>query len=259
MSKIIWDLTGERHYETGINCGVLYPMVNGQYSKGVAWNGLTSVSEKPSGAESTPVYADNIKYLNLISAEDFAATIEALESPVEFDYCDGSAEVAPGITIGQQTRQKFGMAYKTIIGSDTEGEDYGYKIHIIYNATASPSEKSYTTVNDSPEAMSLSWEITTTTMNVTGYKPTARLTIDSTKTPEDAMKKIIDALYGVDAPDFDDTKTYKKGDFVNHGGKTYECKNAITTPAAWSSTDWEITDKCDPYLPTPDEIIELCK
>lgn len=198
MSRIEWDKTGERKYETGIRNGVLYPQENGMYPLGVAWNGISAVTEKPSGAEPSPVYADDQKYLNLISAEEFAATIEAYMSPEEFDACDGSAEVAPGVTIGQQTRQAFGMSYRTSIGNDTKLNEYGYKIHLIWGAIAAPSEKSYSTVNESPEAMSLSWEVSTTPVSVEGYKPTATMVIDSTKTTAEKMKAIEDILYGTE-------------------------------------------------------------
>ena len=198
MSRIVWDKTGERFYETGVNQGVLYPMVEGAYPKGVAWNGLTSISESPSGAEATPLYADDIKYLNLISAEEFAYSIEAYTYPKEFEACDGSAEVATGVTIGQQNRQNFGLCYRTTYGNDTEGNSYGYKLHIIYNSTASPSEKAYTSINDSPEAITFSWEVNTTPTTVTGHKPTASVVIDSTKADEAKLKQLEDILYGTD-------------------------------------------------------------
>ena len=182
MSKLIWDNTGERTYETGVNQGVLYPQGDGgTYPTGVAWNGLTAVTESPSGAEPTPLYADNIKYLNLISNEEFGATIEAYTYPDEFAQCDGSAEISTGVMIGQQSRKAFGLAYKTTIGNDTDGIDYGYKLHIIYGAMASPSEKGYATINDNPEAIIFSWELTTTPVPISGFKPTASITIDSTK------------------------------------------------------------------------------
>lgn len=199
MSKITWDKTGERFYETGVKNGVLYVMDSGVYGTGVAWNGLTAVTESPSGAEVNPMYADDIKYLNLLSAEEFAATVEAFTYPDEFAQCDGSAEIAPGVIIGQQKRKTFGMCYKTVLGNDTDGNDYGYKIHIIYGAVAAPSEKAYTTINDSPEAITFSWELSTTPVEVTGFKPTASLTIDSTTTTPEKMKAIEDILYGTEA------------------------------------------------------------
>ena len=196
MAKIEWDKTGERLYETGVKNGVLYVQEGGQYQKGVAWNGLTAVTESPSGAEATPLYADDIKYLNLISAEEFAATIEAYTYPDEFAECDGSASLVDGVMIGQQARKTFGLCYRTTIGNDTDGNDHGYKLHIIYGALAAPSEKAYATINDSPEAITFSWEVTTTPVNVTGAKPTASITIDSTKADPTKLAALEDILYG---------------------------------------------------------------
>lgn len=204
MSKLIWDQVGERIYETGVDHGVLYPSVNGLYPKGVAWSGLVSVSESPSGAEDNPQYADNIKYLNVKSAEEYGATVECFTYPEEWEKCDGSAELAPGITIGQQARQNFGMCYRSRVGNDSVGDDYGYKIHIIYGASASPSERSYSTVNDSPEAITFSFEIATTPVTVTGHRPTASLVIDSTKVDETVLAKLEEILYGKDAAGDDD-------------------------------------------------------
>lgn len=198
MSKIVWDKAGEHYYETGVDRGVLYPTLNGVYQNGVAWNGLTSVSESPSGAESTAQYADNIKYLNLISAEEFGATVEAFTYPEEFEVCDGSAEPVPGVTIGQQARRPFGLSYRTLMGNDLSGTEYGYKIHLIYGCTAAPSERAYATVNDSPEAITFSWSITTTPVEVPGFKPTASLIIDSTKVAKDVLAKLENMLYGTD-------------------------------------------------------------
>lgn len=198
MSKLSWDNIGERLYETGVSKGVLYPQVDGAYPKGVAWNGLTNVSEKPSGAESTPVWADNIKYLNLTSVEEFAATVEAYMYPDEFAACDGSADIVAGVRIGQQSRKPFGLSYRTIIGNDTDGSNYGYKIHLVYGAKAAPSEKGYATSSDSPEAITLSWELTTTPVAVEGFEPTALLTIDSTKVDEAKLKSLEDILYGTE-------------------------------------------------------------
>lgn len=199
MSKLVWDNTGDRLYETGVKQGVLYPVSsNGTYPKGVAWNGLTAVTESPSGAEATALYADDMKYLNLYSAEEFGATVEAYTYPEEFGECDGSAEIANGVQIGQQTRKAFGMCYRTTIGNDTEGDAHGYKLHIIYGAMASPSEKAYATINDSPEAITFSWELTTTPVNVTGKKPTASLTIDSTKADPTKLAALEAILYGSD-------------------------------------------------------------
>lgn len=197
MSKLVWDATGERKYETGVRNGVLYVMgEGGTYPKGVAWNGLTAVTESPSGAEATALYADDTKYLNLISAEEFGATIEAYTYPDEFAECDGSATLAAGVTIGQQPRKTFGMSYRTVYGNDVNNESYGYKLHLIYGAVAAPSEKAYATINDSPEAITFSWEVKTTPVNVTGHKPTASLTIDSTKVDKAKLAKIEEILYG---------------------------------------------------------------
>lgn len=198
MSKIVWDKTGERLYETGVKNGVLYPQSNGTYPKGVAWNGLTAVTESPSGAEATALYADDMKYLNLYSAEEFGATIEAYTYPDEFGECDGSAELVEGVLIGQQARKAFGLCYRTVIGNDTDGEAHGYKLHIIYGAMASPSEKAYATINDSPEAITFSWEVTTTPVNVTGKKPTASIVIDSTKADPTKLAALEVILYGKD-------------------------------------------------------------
>ena len=223
MSKLVWDQTGERYYETGVKQGVLYPQATGgTYPKGVAWNGLTAVTESPSGAEATPLYADDIKYLNLISAEEFGATIEAYTYPDEFAQCDGSAALATGVSIGQQSRKAFGLCYRTTLGNDVDGNDFGYKLHIIYNALAAPSEKAYATINDSPEAITFSWEVTTTPVNVTGFKPTASITIDSTKVDKSKLTSLEEILYGKDAP--------------SNGG-----------------------EGTDPRLPLPDEIAELMK
>lgn len=224
MSKLKWDATGERLFETGVQKGVLYPMGdNGAYGAGVAWNGLTAVTESPSGAEATPLYADDIKYLELTSAEDFGATLEAYTYPDEFAECDGSANVAEGVKIGQQPRKVFGLCYRTTLGNDVKGNDYGYKLHIVYGAKAAPSEKAYATINDSPEAITFSWEITTTPVSVTGFKPTAHIEIDSTKVNAAKLAALEELLYGKDP--------------TASGG----------------------SDGVDPKLPLPDEIIALLK
>lgn len=197
MAALTWDGSGERLYETGVDRGVLYVMsAGGTYGTGVAWNGLTGVTESPSGAEETALYADNIKYVSLYSAEEFGATIEAYTYPDEFAECDGSAELATGVTVGQQTRKMFGLCYRTLLGNDTDGQSHGYKLHLIYGATASPSEKAYATVNDSPEAITFSWEVTTTPVNVTGMSPTASITIDSTKADATCLAALEAKLYG---------------------------------------------------------------
>lgn len=197
MSKLVWDKTGERYYETGVDHGVLYPVQeDGAYSKGVAWNGLTAVTESPSGAEASPIYADNIKYLNLMSAEEFGATVEAYTYPDEWAECDGSAAIAEGVFIGQQSRKTFGLSYRTVVGNDVKGSDYGYKLHLIYGALAAPSEKAYATINDSPEAITFSWELTTTPVSVDGFKPTACVTIDSTKADKTKLAALEAILYG---------------------------------------------------------------
>lgn len=201
MARVEWDKTGERRYETGIDHGVLYKWDGTGYSGGVAWNGLTSVNETPSGAESNPQYADNIVYINLISAEEFAATIEALTYPVEFAECDGSVEVAPGVYIGQQGRKMFGFCYRSYIGDDVNGQTGAYKLHMIYGCQASPSEKGYQTINNSPEAIAFSWEVSTTPVNVPGYQPTSLITIDSSKTDPEKMKALEDILYGTEEGD----------------------------------------------------------
>lgn len=197
MSKLVWDSVGERIYETGIKQGVLYLQdAQGAYSKGVAWNGLTAVNERPSGAEPSPIYADDIKYVNLMSAEEFGATIEAYTYPKEFAECDGSVALSEGVYIGQQKRKVFGLSYRTTVGNDVDFNDHGYKLHLIYGALAAPSEKSYSTINDNPEAITFSWEITTTPVNVTGFKPTAIVTIDSTKVDKANLSKLEEILYG---------------------------------------------------------------
>lgn len=221
MPKLVWDKTGERLYETGVKQCVLYLPTNGVYNKGVAWNGITAVNENPSGAEATALYADDSKYLNLYSVEEFGATVEAYTYPDEFAECDGSAEIAKGVMVGQQTRKTFGLCYRTTIGNDVDGNDHGYKLHIIYGAMASPSEKAYSTINDSPEAMTFSWELTTTPVTVTGKKPTASIVIDSTKCDPQKLAALEAILYGKD------------------------------------DTSEQANDGADPRLPLPDEIATL--
>ena len=200
MAVLTWDQEGKRLYETGVEKCALYPRdTNGTYPTGVAWNGITTVTESPSGAEATPIYADNNKYLNLFSTEELGLTIEAYTYPDEFTECDGSASIVDGVYAGQQRRKSFGLAYKTLLGNDTDGTDHGYRLHLVYGCTASPSEKGYSTVNDSPEAISFSWSVTTTPVEVAGLRPTALLTIDSTKVAQAKLKALEDVLYGTDS------------------------------------------------------------
>jgi hypothetical protein len=197
MPALEWDLVGERFYETGIDHGVLYiPDVAGVYATGVAWNGLTSVSETPSGAEPNAQYADNIKYLNLISVEEFGATVEAFTYPDEFAQFDGLAVPSPGVFVGQQPRKTFGLSYRTRVGNDLEGDAYGYKLHLVYGCIASPSEKAFNTINDSPEAIAFSWDISTTPVPVSGHKPTSLIVVDSSTVDSAALTTLEDALYG---------------------------------------------------------------
>lgn len=199
MAKILWDKTGEHYYETGVDHGVLYtPDTKGAYTKGVAWNGLTTITETPSGAEANAQWADNIKYLNLYSAEELGLTIEAFTYPDEFALCDGTAELAPGITIGQQDRKMFGLSYRTKLGNDIEGNNLGYKLHLVYGCKASPSEKGYTTINDSPEPIGFSWEVSTAPVSVDGHQPTSIVTIDSRKADQSKLANLEAKLYGSD-------------------------------------------------------------
>ena len=202
MAKLVFDELGKRFYETGVSNAVLYPQADdGSYPKGVAWNGITAANESPSGAESNDQYADNMVYLSLTGAEKFEGTIEAFSSPAEFDECDGMKEISKGLTVSQQTRKPFGFAYKSILGNDTKGNDYGYKLHIWYGCKAAPSERSHSTVNDSPEPQNPSWSISSTPVAVPGAKPSSVLTFNSTTTPADKLKKIEDILYGTEAAD----------------------------------------------------------
>lgn len=197
MSKLVWDATGERLYETGVSKGVIYPQATGgTYPKGAAWNGLTAVTESPSGAEPTPLYADNIKYLTLMSAEEFGFTIEAYTYPDEFAECNGEGELATGVKIGQQKRKSFGLSYQTLLGNDVDGDAHGYKLHLVYGALAAPSEMERATVNDSPEATTMSWECSTTPVSVAGFRPTSHIVIDSTAVNKDKLSALEDMLYG---------------------------------------------------------------
>lgn len=197
MARLIWDEVGQRFFETGVKNGVLYVQDNdGSYKNGVVWNGLTAVTESPSGAEETPLYADDVKYLTLRSAEEFGATVEAYTYPEEFEQCDGSASIAAGVTIGQQARRAFGLCYRTSVGNDIQGQNFSYKLHLIYGCTVAPSEKSYSTINDNPEAITFSWELSTVPVPVDGFSPTASLVIDASKVDEGKMQLLEDALFG---------------------------------------------------------------
>lgn len=199
MAKLVWDKTGERYYETGVRKGVLYPLnEQGKYTPGVAWNGLTSVTQNPSGAEANKQYADDINYLNLTSAEEFAATIEAFQYPEEFAECDGSKEVAPGVYMDQQERKTFGFCYRTVLGNDTKGESYGYKLHLIYGLKASPTQKQHQTINNNPEATAMSWEVNSTPVEVADSKPTSVIHIDSTRVDAAKLATLETKLYGDD-------------------------------------------------------------
>ena len=197
MARLIWDEVGQRFFETGVKNGVLYVQNNdGSYANGVVWNGLTAITESPSGAEETPLYADDVKYLTLRSAEEFGATIEAFTYPEEFEQCDGSAQIAQGVTIGQQARKAFGLCYRTAVGNDIQGQEFSYKLHIIYGCTVAPSEKSYSTINDNPEAITFSWELSTVPVPVDGFKPTASLVIDADKVDAGKLQLLENALFG---------------------------------------------------------------
>ena len=259
MAKIKWDETGKRLYETGVEQGVLYVQdETGNYPNGVPWNGLISVTESPSGAEATPLYANDTKYVELTSNEEFGATIEAYTYPDEFEACDGSGELAKGVSIGQQPRKPFGLCYKTIIGNDVKNNDHGYKLHLIYGCLAAPSEKGYESINDSPEAITFSWEASTTPVSVTGFKPTANITIDSTKVDAIKLTKLENILHGFDVAAFDENKTYSVGEYCEHGGKTYVCSNEVSVAAPWSDSDWtEDATAGVARLPLPDEVAEI--
>ncbi len=263
MAKLLWDQIGEKFYETGVDHGILFVNESGSYGEGVAWNGLTAVTESPSGAEASPIYADNIKYLNLYSAEEFGCTIEAYTYPDEFGVCDGSADIAKGVSIGQQERKSFGFAYRTRLGNDSEGDSYGEKIHLIYGCRASTTQKGYSTVNDSPEAINFSWEVTTTPVPVTGFRPTANVIIDSTKTDEAKYNKLLAILEGSD-------DTYTKLTTVPEDWSTnyanYYTKDgtgkyiAVTGDAAPTFSEGEYYSKtagAASRLPLPEEIMDL--
>lgn len=258
MSRLVWDDVGDRLYETGVRNGVLYLKDSyGAYPEGVAWNGLTSITEKPSGADVTKIYADDTKYLNLTAAEEFGATIEAYTYPEAFSECDGSSELADGVIVGQQSRKAFGLCYRTVLGNDIDGESHGYKLHLIYGATASPSEKQYQSINDSPEAITFSWDVETVPVKVTGFKPTSIITIDSTKCNATKLAALEAKLYGVSAEEFSATETYAVGDYVTHQTKTYICTTAVTTAGTWSESNWSEVPNDGPQLPLPDAVKEI--
>lgn len=265
MSKLVWDADGERLFETGVRKGVLYlKNSSGAYATGVAWNGLTGVTETPEGAESTALYADDTKYLNLISAEEFGGTIEAYMYPEEFAICDGSAELVAGVIAGQQTRKPFGLCYRTEIGNDVDGNEHGYKYHLVYGCLASPSERSYSTINDSPEAITFSWEFKTTPVNTTGQlKPTALVTVDSTKSDAACLTVLEAILFGADT--FSESKTYAVGDLAEYTSgsgsavvtKLYKCTTAVTTAGTWNASNWTEVGLAGPRLPLPAEVITI--
>ena len=276
MAKLTWDGTGEHLYETGVRMGVIYPLKDdGTYDTGVAWNGLTAVTESPSGAEATAIYADDIKYLNLYSVEEFGATIEAYTYPDEFAECDGTASPATGMTVGQQTRKAFGFCYRTVVGNDTLGEDYGYKIHLLYGCRVSPSEKAYQTINDSPEAITFSWELTTTPVSVNDeLKPTACVVIDSTKADPAKLAALEAQLYGQNASDAVAAVYSETSDTTKQAGKTYYTRSGSSPnytyteftgeSFAGSTTYYEITTPAqsavsasNPTLPLPAAVITL--
>lgn len=263
MAKLLWDQIGEKIYETGVDHGILFVNKSGSYGEGVAWNGLTAVTESPSGAEASPIYADNIKYLNLYSAEEFGCTIEAYTYPDEFGVCDGSADIATGVSIGQQERKSFGFAYRTRLGNDTEGDSYGEKIHLIYGCRASTTQKGYSTVNDSPEAINFSWEVTTTPVPVTGFRPTANVIIDSTKTDETKYKKLIAILEGTDdtyteletVPE--DWSTNYTNYYTKDGTGKYVAVTGEVAPTFSEGEYYSKTAGAASRLPFPEEIMDL--
>lgn len=263
MAKLLWDQIGEKFYETGVDHGILFVNDNGSYGEGVAWNGLTAVTESPSGAEASPIYADNIKYLNLYSAEEFGCTIEAYTYPDEFGVCDGSADIAKGVSIGQQERKSFGFAYRTRLGNDSEGDSYGEKIHLIYGCRASTTQKGYSTVNDSPEAINFSWEVTTTPVPVKGFRPTANVIIDSTKTDSEKYNTLISIIEGTDdtytklttAPE--DWSTNYANYYTKDGTGKYVAVTGGVAPTFSEGEYYSKTAGAASRLPLPEEIMDL--
>ena len=276
MAQLTWDDNGERYFETGVKKGVLYPFDStvgsgvSPYQNGVAWNGLTGFTHSPQGAEATALYADDIKYLNLYSEEELQGTIEAYTYPEEFAACDGSAALATGVSVGQQARKQFGFCYRTVVGNDVDGVDHSYKLHLVYGCKASPSERAYATMNESPEAITMSWSITTTktevgTLGGTEYKPTSYIEIDASKISQENQTKLANLealLYGADA--FSSSKTYAVGEYVTHANagspavtKTYRCKTAIATAADWDATKWDEVGDAGPMLPMPADVYAI--
>ena len=268
MSILKWDQVGERFYETGTKKGVLYPQASGgTYPTGVAWNGLSAVTESPDGAEPTDIYADDIKYLSIRSVENYKGTIEAYTYPDEFSECDGSATLIAGVTIGQQPRKPFGFSWVTTIGNDTEYDDHGYKIHLVWGATASPSEKSYQTINDSPEAITFSWELDTIPVAVKGHKPTAHMEIDSTKVTAAQLAAIEAVLYGSDGEvsyeEFTGSSLAAGTDYYERSGSegayVYTKTTDVTIQSGKTYYTKTETEGTAAHLPLPDEIIEIIR
>ena len=268
-NRLVWDVDGERFYETGVDQGVLYPFNNGAYETGVAWNGLTAINESPSGAEANPIYADNIKYLNLLSDEDFGFSIEAYDYPDAFAECDGSIVIGNGLVIGQQKRKKFGFSYRSRIGNDEEGSDYGYKIHMVYGCLASPSDKEHSTINESPEAATMSWDVSTTPVKIANYKPTAHVFVNSKKVNETKLAQLERILYGFPSSDVAEWATehaYKVGDYIKKTGSGssvtyYICKTDHTSDDwATDTAKWELVPEAQvgaPRLPSIEELINI--
>lgn len=257
-----WDEVGKRFYETGVQNVTLFTMNNeGKYNPGVAWNGVTEITKSPSGAEETALYADNMKYLSLRSVEELGGSITAYDSPDEFDACDGSATLAPGVTIRQQARINFAVAYINNIGNDTEGDSYGERLNIIYNMSAAPSERTNTTINDSPEAGELSWEYSTTGINVTipgmKLKATSLLEVESLTADPEAYQLLKDTLFGIEAADWSNATDYKKGDYVKQSEKTYRCKTPVMSGSEWLEDNWEEVKNPGSHLPSIEEIYEM--
>ena len=261
--RLSWDNNGERLFETGVKNAVLYKHDKATYDKGVAWNGITGITESPEGAEATPLYADDTKYLNLFSAEEFGATVEAYTYPSEFEECDGSASIAPGVSVGQQSRKPFGLCYRTVLGNDTEGNDYGYKIHLIYGCQAQPSEKAFATINDSPEAITFSWEIKTTPVSVAGAKPTASLVVDSTRTTPAKMAALEAILYGTNAGDTYVAVTPVGTENPSTEGwyelveGSYVASEDTTVASGKTYYEKQTTTDTAPRLPLPDEVAQI--